>query len=70
MFLLYIILRPPDDWLPTYTHRGETLGWWGRLTYGWLWVDDPRLALLHDRQDQKEGRSESVKHVDRLRRRR
>ena len=42
--------------LPTHTHLGEPLGIIGRLTYGWLWTHDPKIARMHEEQDRREGR--------------
>lgn len=41
---------------PTHTHLGVKLGLIGRLTYGWLWTDDPEVARIHYEQDVKEGK--------------
>jgi len=41
---------------PTHTHTGEPLGFFGRLTYGWLWTNDQEIARMHEEQDRREGR--------------
>jgi hypothetical protein len=33
---------------PMYSHRNERLGLFGRLTYGWLYTDDPYFGALDD----------------------
>lgn len=48
--------RGGQPWFPTHTHTGEKLGWFGRLTYGWMWTDDPEIARIHAEQDRREGR--------------
>ena len=41
---------------PRASHLEKNLGIFGRLTFGWLWTDDPEVDQIHAEQDIREGR--------------
>jgi hypothetical protein len=41
--------------LPRSSFLGQNLNLFGRLTFGWLWTDDPEVARVHQEQDTREG---------------
>jgi len=41
---------------PRASHREKNLGLFGRVTFGWLWTDDPEVDRIHAEQDIRDGR--------------